>query len=349
MTMTSRERVLRALERRTTDRAPANYSAHREVTDRLRSRLGVADDEALLQALGVDLRAIMFSSQQPDSGPDAEGYLRTMWGVRYHPGKADDDPLKRIVPFNDDTTVDDVLAHRWPSADALEYRDLHTRCARYHDEYVTFGSPWCPFFHEVGWLIGQENYFVWMHTKPEVVDAITDGIVTYEIAVTRRYLAACDGKLDIAYFGNDFGTQRGLFISPAQWRRFLRAPLKRYFDAAHDFGCRVMQHSCGSVRAIVPDLLADGVDILDPIQVRADGMSLESLVRDFGDRLAFHGGMDTQHTLPFESPAEVRAMVRGYRDLTRDRGGYIMSGSQELIADIPDDNILAMYDEHMKG
>jgi uroporphyrinogen decarboxylase len=171
--------------------------------------------------------------------------------------------------------------------------------------------------------------------------------VDFEVEVTRRFLEACDGLLDIAYFGNDFGTQRGLFISPAHWERFFRQPLKRFFDVSHEHGCKVMKHSCGAVRAIIPSLIADGVDILDPVQVRAAGMGLPELVRDFGDRLAFHGGVDTQRTLPFGTPADVRAEVRSYLDLTRDRGGYILTSSQNFIADIPDANILAMYDENL--
>jgi uroporphyrinogen decarboxylase len=109
-----------------------------------------------------------------------------------------------------------------------------------------------------------------------------------------------------------------------------------------------MQHSCGSVRDIIPWLVEDGVDILDPVQVRAKGMDLAGLVRDFGNRLSFHGGVDTQRTLPFGSREDVRAQVRSYLDLTCESGGYILTGSQDLIADIPDDNILAMYDENLR-
>ncbi len=342
--MQSRERVIAALRGERTDRAPADYSAHGEVNERLMRRLGVADYEELLRALDVDFRRVLFSYWQPDRAPDADGCVRNFWGVRLH-----SETKEPLIPFDDDTTADEVRAHPWPSADVLDYSSIGPACAQYHDDYVTVGSPWCPFFHEVGWLIGQETYFIWMHTKPEVVDAITDGIVDYEIEVSRRYFKACAGKLDIAYFGNDFGSQRGLVISPAMYERFLRRPLKRYFDLAHDFGCRVMQHSCGAIRAIIPWLLEDGVEILDPVQVRAEGMALDSLYAEFGDRLSFHGGVDTQHTLPFESPDAVRAQVRAYRELTRDRGHYIMTGSQELIADIPDDNILTMYDENRKG
>jgi uroporphyrinogen decarboxylase len=107
-----------------------------------------------------------------------------------------------------------------------------------------------------------------------------------------------------------------------------------------------MKHSCGAIRDIIPSLIEDGVDILDPVQVAADGMDLPGLVRDFGHDLCFHGGVDTQRTLPFGSMKDVRAEVRSYLDLTREKGGYILCGSQEFIEDIPLDNILAMYEEN---
>ena len=347
--MTSRERVLEAVAHRRTDRTPANYHANPEVTERLLASQGMADVEELRQLFGIDFRPVGIDYAQPDTGPDAEGYMRSMWGTRTHPDLPGDDPRKVIVPFTEESRVEDVRAHVWPSAEAVDMSGVKAQCERWAGEYATYGAPWSPFFHEVGWLIGQENLYMWMCTRPDLVDAIIEGFVDYEVAVTRRFLEACDGLLDVAFFGNDFGTQRCLFISPAHWERFFRAPLKRFYDVSHEFGCKVMQHSCGAVRDIIPSLIADGVDMLDPVQVRAAGMSLPELVRDFGDQLTFHGGVDTQRTLPFGTPAEVRAEVRSYLDLTRERGGYVLVSSQHFIADIPDENILAMYDENLKG
>jgi len=346
--MLPRERMSAALAHKKTDRAPANYQAHPDVTDRLLERLGLKKLEDLLRYFEVEMRRIWFSYRQPDTGPDEEGYLTNFWGVRHHPDKDYHDP-SAISPFDENTTVDDVYAHDWPSPDALDYSGIRAQCEKHYDTYTTYGSPWCPFFHEVGWIIGQEPFFIWMHTKPEVVDAIIDCVVSYEVEVTRRFLEACDRMLDIAFYGNDFGTQRGLVVSPAMWERFLRKPLKRYFDVSRDFGCVVMKHSCGAVRDIIPAMMEDGMQALDPVQVRAAGMDFAGLVRDFGDRLTFHGGVDTQHTLPFGSVEEVRDQVRAYREITRDGGGYIMTGSQDLIEDIPLDNILAMYDENARG
>jgi len=344
--MTSRERVLAAIAHKRTDRAPADYSGHRPVTERLMERLGIKDDEAFLQALGIDMRRVSFDYSQPSGAPDAEGFRQDMWGAKVRTRKGYEGFPELISPFGEDSTVDDVHAHAWPDPSKLDYSGIRPQCAKYHDEYATFGAPWSPFFHEVGWLIGQEPFFIWLHTKPEVLQAIIDHIVDYEVEALRRFLAAAEGLLDIVYIGNDFGTQRSLFIAPEQWVQFMRKPLKRFYDMAHDHGCKVMQHSCGCVRPVIPFLIEDGVDVLDPVQVAAEGMDLASLVRDFGPRLAFHGGVDTQRTLPFGSEADVRAEVRSYLNLTREKGGYILAGSQEYMMDIPPENLLAIYDEN---
>ena len=272
-----------------------------------------------------------------------------MWGARHRPEGPGDGRPNCFPPFDENSTVDDVHANKWPDPDALDYSQIRSQCEKHYGEYAVFGAPWSPFFHEVGWLIGQETFLIWMTMKPDVLKAIIGHMVDYEVEVTRRFLKAADGMIDIAFFGNDFGTQRSLFISPQMWNEFIRAPLKRYFDVSHDYGCKVMKHSCGAIRSIIPYMIEDGVDILDPVQVAASGMELAGLVRDFGERLSFPGGVDTQRTLPFGSVADVRAQVRSYIELTRERGGYILCGSQDLIEDIPTDNVLAMYDENTKG
>lgn len=345
--MTSRERVLRAIAGKKTDRMPANYSAHKDVNERLMRRLGVVDYESLLRALGVDMRRIDCNYYFPDVDC-GDGYWRNMWGVLSRRGDFNDNKPNWISPFSEETTVDDVHAHRWPDPEKLDYSEIKAECTKYAGQYALFGAPWSPFFHEVGWIIGQETFFVLMHTKPDVLEAIITHVVDYEIAAARKFFEAAGGMIDIAYYGNDFGTQRGLFISPEMWYKFMRPHLKKFYDISHEHGCKVMQHSCGSVRDIIPYLIEDGVDILDPIQIRAEGMELAGLQRDFGKRLCFHGGVDTQHTLPFGTVEDVRAQVRFYRELFLETGRYILVGSQEYISDIPTDNIIAIYEENMR-
>ncbi|MHB9034925.1 MAG: uroporphyrinogen decarboxylase family protein, partial [Anaerolineae bacterium] len=161
---------------------------------------------------------------------------------------------------------------------------------------------------------------------------------------TRRMLLAAKGKVDIYFMGDDYGTQRCPFVHPRDFRRFMLPQLKRLYGLAKSFGLKVMQHSCGSVRLLLEDLLSIGLDALDPVQVRAAGMDMPGLKRDFGDRLTFHGSMDTQQTLPFGSVADVRREVIERLRVAAPGGGLILCGSQDYIADIPLENIVAIYD-----
>ena len=109
-----------------------------------------------------------------------------------------------------------------------------------------------------------------------------------------------------------------------------------------------MAHSCGAIRPLIPDLIALGVDVLDPIQVAAHGMEPAALKRDFGDRLAFHGGVCTQQTLPFGTPQEVREAVLDRVATLGAGGGYILASSHDISADTPPDNIVAMYEPELR-
>ena len=348
--MNSRERVFTALDHNKTDRLPMNYQGVPEITEALIRKTGVNNKEELLQLFGIDFRRIggYMLHYIPPSKLDGEGYRRNMWGVRYKDEDGGEQSASAIPPFNSETNMDDILAFPWPTADALDFSWIKDECMKYKDTYVVYGSPWAPFFHEAGWMVGQENFFVWMHTKPDLIRKIIDKIVDYEIAATRKYLEASDGMIDITYFGNDFGTQRGLFISPEFFLKFIREPLKRFYNVSRDFGCRVMQHSCGSIESIIPGLVEDGVTIIDPIQVGASGMKLANLKSNFGSSITFHGGIDTQKLLPYGTVHEVRKEIKKLRKLFLESGGYIINGSQEYMTDIPLDNVLAIYDENKK-
>ncbi|MHB1485124.1 MAG: uroporphyrinogen decarboxylase family protein [Saccharofermentanales bacterium] len=347
--MNSKERVMQALAHKKTDRLPANYTASYSVTERLMKHFGVADEHELLCALNVDMRRVPFSQYQGCTEPDSDGFIANMWGVKtrkafdeYYGGEA-------IYPFGDDSTVEDIHNHNWPDASKCDYSQINDFCKKYSGEYAIFGSPWAEFFHTIGWTIGQENYFIYMYTKPEVIDAITFHIVDYYAQCLVRYLEAADGMNDITYFGNDFGTQRGLFISPEQYDRFIRKYYKRLFDISHEFGCKVMIHSCGAIRQLIPAFIEDGVDIIDPLQITADGMDFDGLYRDFSSKICLHGGIDMQYNLILGSPADVRTEVRSRIETSHENGGYILCPSQSLIDEVPIENILAMYDENARN
>jgi uroporphyrinogen decarboxylase len=103
-----------------------------------------------------------------------------------------------------------------------------------------------------------------------------------------------------------------------------------------------MLHSDGAIRPFIPDLIECGIDLIDPVQPDCPGMELAGLKHDFGDKLSFHGGLDTHRVLPFGSPAEVRAATRGcIRDLGAG-GGYILAPVHNVQGDVPPENLAAM-------
>jgi uroporphyrinogen decarboxylase len=128
----------------------------------------------------------------------------------------------------------------------------------------------------------------------------------------------------ISYIAEDMGTQEGLMFSPAQINEFLIPRMKRMIDLAHQAGAYAFYHSDGAVRKILPDMIAAGIDVLNPIQWRCTGMERRALKRDFGAQVIFHGGVDNQYTLAFGSEAEVRDEVIENLAVLGEGGGYIL-------------------------
>ena len=133
-------------------------------------------------------------------------------------------------------------------------------------------------------------------------------------------------------------------FSPEMWRRFFKSQLTELMGVCHDAGIHTFYHSCGSIVPIIPDLIEAGVDILDPIQTKAEGMVPEVLKEKFGNDLVFHGGVDEQELLPRGTVEDVTAEVRHLISTLGQGGGYILSSSHTLQPDTPPENIVAMFD-----
>jgi hypothetical protein len=146
--------------------------------------------------------------------------------------------------------------------------------------------------------------------------------------------------------GTDFGTQTGPFISPKAYRQLFQPFHKAVNDWIHrNTTWKAFIHSCGSVINLIPDFLAAGFDILNPVQTSAAGMDPLELKSRFGDRLVFWGGgIDTQQTLPFASPAEVRAQVRERMRIFGPGGGFVFNAIHNVQARTPIENLVALFE-----
>ena len=198
-------------------------------------------------------------------------------------------------------------------------------------------------------LRNMENVMLDMIERPEMAHYLFDQFTTFYCEDITRALEATDGGFDIYCEWSDYGTQRALLMSVPMFREFIAPYLKRLIDVVHQAGVKFMAHSCGAIRPLIPDLIALGADVLDPIQVAAEGMEPAALKRDFGSQLAFHGAICTQRTLPFGTPQEVTEAVLHRVATLGAGGGYILAASHDISADTPSANIVAMYEPELQN
>ncbi len=148
------------------------------------------------------------------------------------------------------------------------------------------------------------------------------------------------------FFGDDMSTQQSTVFSPDIYRQMIKphqAEVIGRVKKAADV--KVVFHCCGAIADLIDDLAEIGVDAINPVQVAAKGMEPERLKRDFGDKMAFWGGVDTQHIMPQGSEDEVRAETRHIIDTLGPGGGLVLTAVHNIQPDVPPANVLAMYDE----
>jgi uroporphyrinogen decarboxylase len=206
------------------------------------------------------------------------------------------------------------------------------------------GMVWSCHFQDVCAAFGMENALMALFEAPEVFRAVMDHITNFYLKANEIFYEATRGKLHAVLLGNDYGCQTGLMVSRKQIVEFALPWTKKLVDQAHVHGLKVIHHSCGAVRDLIPDLIALGVDAIHPIQALARGMEAGGLKRDFGGKMSFCGGIDAQELLVRGTPDQLRAKVRELRDLFPT--GLILSPSHEaILPDVPPENVSAMVIE----
>jgi uroporphyrinogen decarboxylase len=346
---TSRERVLTAIARKQPDRTPADYKAEPEVNAALMAQLGMGDYEPLLGRLEVDVRRIEPRYQGPPKKALADGITEDYWGIRARTMRTSVASYDMFVETDlwKAASVEALERHPWPSPDLFDYSVMAGQAAQHPEHAILYeGSD---LFTRPSILRGMENILVDMAMRPEMAHYVIGKFTDFYCEDLTRALEATRGGFQLYCEWSDYGTQGGLLMSREMWRQFAEPYLKRLVDICHSSGVAFMLHSCGAIRDLVPDFIRIGVDILDPIQVMAAGMESAGLKRDFGDRMTFHGGIDTQSTLPFGSPEDVRAEVLDRVATLGAGGGYIIAPSHNIQPDTSAENILAMYEPALRA
>ena len=339
--MTPRERWLAVLERKQPDRVPMDYWTTPEAQDKLFRHLGVDNDLALLKRLHID-RPFSVAGEYvgPPIPADEDVYGIKYRGVDYGTGVYREVIRSPLAQFQSVTEIE--AKFRWPDPDWWDYGRVATQIEGW-EEYPIRGGGSEPFLIYKS-LRGQEQAFIDLIDNPDIVHYCLDKLFDLAYQDTLRTYEAIPGKVMISYVAEDMGSQEGLLFSPRQIREFLIPRMKRMMDLAHDAGAYVFFHTDGSVRPILPDMIAAGIDVLNPIQWRAKDMARDALKRDFGEQVVFHGGVDNQYTLAFGSVTEVRQEVREDLEILGRQGGYILAPCHNIQAVSPPENIVAMYE-----
>ena len=375
--MNSRTRLLTALDHREPDRIPFDLGstqvtgihvvAYRALRDALGlpavepvlcdtiQQLALPDDD-LLHALGVDTRGL-FPLNSHNHGIVAEDggdywLYRDEWGITHRQPK-DEGLYYSIwqVPLpQSQVTAQDIASLPWPDMGAawrvagLRQQAEPYRAAGYA---VVLKDAFAGIFEFAQRVVGMENLLVMMALQPDVAGVLFDKLLELKLAYWQTALTELGDLVDVVTYADDYGSQVSQIISPGMFRRQIKPRVRQVFDLQARLAPHAARffHSDGNVRPLIPDFIEIGVQILNPIHIRATGMEPAALKRDFGRDLVFWGGgVDTQGVLPTGTPQEVRDDVRRNVEALAAGGGYVFNTIHNIQADVPPENILAMVE-----
>jgi len=310
--LSSRDRVLRAISHQEVDRVPCYFAAEEEVWPRVMAHFGATDRVEVTRRLGCDTVQVTLYRSAPE--------------------------------LADVECVDDLERVKWPGVEDVDVGGYVERVRQARETgLAVFAGAWATIFTQSRRSMGESKYLMAMLDQPELIERIVEKETDSYLAMNEAVFSRCADCIDAFYFGTDLGAQRSLFVSRDLIRQFFLPHLRRLADHAQGYGLKVMYHTCGAVSEIIPDLIECGIDVLDPVQVSAAGMDPNSLAARFKGQIAFHGGISTQTLLPHATPEEVQAEVK--RTVAAlGPTGYICGPDQWMMADIPVENMVAMYE-----
>jgi uroporphyrinogen decarboxylase len=380
MTWTHRERILAALNHEEPDRVPIDFGGAEFTTitlagyERLKKYLGVTTPtdpmsiihsvahpaEEILERFGVDTRNVQPGPYEGgrDQWIDDNSYM-AICGVLWKRTEKDVDQhfLHKDGPFYaGKLTIESVDAHDWPDgrnpglAKGVKERVAEIKAKGDHAVclYLPGGV-----IHRGYAMRGFEAYLKDLYKRPEALQRLMDQLCDFWCDTAENVIdAAGPENIDIIYFGEDLGTQDGCMFDPdAIYSRYLKPRHRRMVETVKSLTkgkAKVCFHCCGSAYHFIPHLIEIGVDALNPVQVTAKDMQPERLKAEFGDKLTFWGGINTQRILPFGTPEEVAAETTHIIDVLGKGGGYILNSVHNIQAEVPPENIVAMFETGVK-
>ncbi len=368
---TPKERVLASLQFKQPDRIPLdigginNTTMHRKIEKKLKEYLGingtesqmkafnqqvVIPDERILQHFGVDTRTIYISEATPwEKQPD--GTYIDQWGLGYSLNPDGNFYNFCSHPLSSASTIEDIERYEFPDPRSeIRLEGLEERAKALKDYCLILEGLREPVFGSSSWIRGHSQFYMDLAGDEGLATAFLDRMLDFQLEITSFVLERLGQYLDIVKVGDDLGTQSNLIISPRTYRKFIKPRQAILYKHIKEKGhCKLLLHSCGAIRKIIPDLIEIGVDALNPVQITAKDMEPASLKREFGDKITFWGGgVDTQHVLPTGTPKEVHAEVKKNLEIFKDGGGYVFAQVHNIMPEVPVENVVAMYEAYQE-
>ena len=374
-TMTSRERLLKALNHEEPDRIPIDLGGnqtgiHRLAYEALLKYWGMGGEveimdavqqlakpsEAVLERLHVDTRYIAAGAAADFKG----GIVACERDGRHWHDLTDEFGVRWSMPeetphFMDIThhplahaTVDDVRAYPFPKGDDQgRFAGLRAKALEIRNEtpYAAV-SGISGVVYEICWYMrGLEQWFMDMMTDESFCEALIDRTCQFWMDWFRVFLDEVGDVVDVIMIGDDLAGQQGCLFSPDFYRRVVKPRHKRLVQYIRSrTSAKIWYHTCGACRTLVPELLDNGINILNPVQISANSMEPGVLKNEFGGRLSFWGGaIDSQHILPSATPEQVREAVRQNLEVWKPGGGYVFNNVHNIQVGVPPENIEALY------
>lgn len=375
-TMTSRQRVLTALNHQVPDRVPIDLGGnqtgiHKFAYQALIDHLDIADGleimdavqqlakpcEAVLERFHVDTRYVAAGAAGDWKGGIVEAVrdgklwhdLTDEFGVTW--SMPEDTPLYMDITHHPlaDATIADLDDYPWPRGDDPgRFEGLRRRAENIRDNtpYAVV-SGISGVVYEICWYMrGLEQWFCDTMERPEFCEAMLDRMLKFWMDWFDAFLTEVGDVVDVIMIGDDLAGQNGPLFRPDFYRSVVKPRHKKLVQSIKSrTPAKIWYHTCGACREYIPDLLDNGIDILNPVQVSAADMAPAQLKAEFGDRLVFWGGaIDTQQVLPLASVDEVRRHVGANVEAFKGGGGYVFNNVHNIQGGVPPENIVAMFD-----
>ena len=373
--MTPRQRLLTALNHQEPDKVPLDLGGnqtgiHHVAYRKLLDRYGIEEDvcimdvvqqlaapsERVLTQLEIDTRYIRpgqfcpvpkLTEVKPGYWGFTDGFGVT-WAM---PGKRPGEGLYCDIVHNPlaDLSYEDLDKYDWPDGrDKTPFKGLreYAQNLRERTDYALVSGITGVVFEICWYMRGFERLYMDMIEQPKYVAKLLEHTLQYWLDFMETFLGEVGDYLDVLCVGDDVGMQRGPLFSPKIYRDLVH-PYQRklYQTIKKNYDVKLWYHSCGSILKYIPDLIESGVDILNPVQIGAKGMVPETLKERFGKDLVFWGGgIDTQHLFSKGTPDEIRNQVRELMEIFKPGGGYVFNTIHNTQADVPAENIVALWD-----